>query len=201
MPATVSYITVAPLTAIPVRVFVNRKHILQLSSVAVNEKSIIKLSAINLLRLSNDDFSNMVYDLREQLRELLLVTPLIELFAQRSVLRSTQVARDVGVLWKCKVVVSLGYIVDLRYKLGVLTLVSDVEYLEAKKIVVDPENSARSTLLTKEIKFSFMSKEADSDDEQPNDKKSLSYKLHRQHLCNNRVVDPLVLCVLHRPRS
>lgn len=200
MPATVSYVTVAPSTAIPIRVFVNRKRILLLSTVAVNEKSIIKLSSINLLRLSNYDLNKLIYDLQEQLKEFVLHTPLKELVPQKSVLRTTKITKEVGVQWKCKVVVSLGYVIDLRYKLGHIQG-PDVQYLEEKNLTADPVDSANSSLITKEIKFGFMQTEEGDDEVASDDKKALRYKLHRQNLYNNRVVDPLVLYVLQRPRG
>ena len=202
MPATITYLSVAPNTAIPVRVFVNRKKLLLLSAVAVNEKSIIKLSSINLIRLSNFDLTNLILDLGTQLQKLLLETRLVELFPQRTVLRSAKSVTELSHTWKCKVVVSLGYLADLRYKLSCLET-EDIRFLEDKKIEIDQREAAGSALLQRNIKFDFVKYESASDDElsQLDEKKAISYKLQGQRLLNNKVIDPLDLYVTHRPRS
>ena len=202
MPATITYLSVAPNTAIPVRVFVNRKKLLLLSAVAVNEKSIIKLSSINLIRLSNFDLTNLILDLGTQLQKLLLETRLVELFPQRTVLRSAKSVTELSHTWKCKVVVSLGYLADLRYKLSCLET-EDIKFLEDKKIEIDQREAAGSALLQRNIKFDFVKYESASDDElsQLDEKKAISYKLQGQRLLNNKVIDPLDLYVTHRPRS
>lgn len=202
MPATITYLSVAPNTAIPVRVFVNRKKLLLLSAVAVNEKSIIKLSSINLIRLSNFDLTNLILDLGTQLQKLLLETRLVELFPQRTLLRSAKSVTELSHTWKCKVVVSLGYLADLRYKLSCLET-EDIKFLEDKKIEIDQREAAGSALLQRNIKFDFVKYESASDDElsQLDEKKAISYKLQGQRLLNNKVIDPLDLYVTHRPRS
>ncbi|KAM9921584.1 hypothetical protein OXX59_006405 [Metschnikowia pulcherrima] len=202
MPATITYLSVAPNTAIPVRVFVNRKKLLSSSAVAVNEKSIIKLSSINSIRLSNFDLTNLILDLGTQLQKLLLETRLVELFPQRTVSRSAKSVTELSHTWKCKVVVSLGYLADLRYKLSCLET-DDIRFLEDKKIEIDQREAAGSALLQRNIKFDFVKYESASDDElsQSDEKKAISYKLHGQRLLNNKVIDPLDLYVTHRPRS
>ncbi|KAM9895677.1 hypothetical protein OXX79_007939 [Metschnikowia pulcherrima] len=202
MPATITYLSVAPNTAIPVRVFVNRKKLLSSSAVAVNEKSIIKLSSINSIRLSNFDLTNLILDLGTQLQKLLLETRLVELFPQRTVSRSAKTVTELSHTWKCKVVVSLGYLADLRYKLSCLET-EDIKFLEDKKIEIDQREAAGSALLQRNIKFDFVKYESASDDElsQSDEKKAISYKLQGQRLLNNKVIDPLDLYVTHRPRS
>lgn len=202
MPATITYLAVGPSTAIPVRVFINRKKLLLLNAVAVNEKSIIKLSSINLIRLSNFDLTNLILDLGSQLQQLLLETPLVELFPQRSVLRVSKLVTELSNSWKCKVVVSLGYLADLRYKLSCLQSPLDFRFLDEKKIEIDHNESKGSALLTKTVKFDFVKNEPASDDESLflGDKKSFSYKLQHQRLINSKIVDLLDLYVLHRPR-
>ncbi|KAM9909337.1 hypothetical protein OXX69_005520 [Metschnikowia pulcherrima] len=202
MPATITYLSVAPNTAIPVRVFVNRKKLLSSSAVAVNEKSIIKLSSINSIRLSNFDLTNLILDLGTQLQKLLLETRLVELFPHRTVSRSAKSVTELSHTWKCKVVVSLGYLADLRYKLSCLET-EDIRFLEDKKIEIDQREAAGSALLQRNIKFDFVKYESASDDElsQSDEKKAISYKLQGQRLLNNKVIDPLDLYVTHRPRS
>ncbi|KAM9914944.1 hypothetical protein OXX59_002060 [Metschnikowia pulcherrima] len=202
MPATITYLSVAPNTAIPVRVFVNRKKLLSSSAVAVNEKSIIKLSSINSIRLSNFDLTNLILDLGTQLQKLLLEMRLVELFPQRTVSRSAKSVTELSHTWKCKVVVSLGYLADLRYKLSCLET-EDIRFLEDKKIEIDQREAAGSALLQRNIKFDFVKYESASDDElsQSDEKKAISYKLQGQRLLNNKVIDPLDLYVTHRPRS
>ncbi|KAJ8142676.1 hypothetical protein OY671_004184 [Metschnikowia pulcherrima] len=202
MPATITYLSVAPNTAITVRVFVNRKKLLSSSAVAVNEKSIIKLSSINSIRLSNFDLTNLILDLGTQLQKLLLETRLVELFPQRTVSRSAKSVTELSHTWKCKVVVSLGYLADLRYKLSCLET-EDIRFLEDKKIEIDQREAAESALLQRNIKFDFVKYESASDDElsQSDEKKAISYKLQGQRLLNNKVIDPLDIYVTHRPRS
>lgn len=203
MPATVLFIRFNKDCCAPVRIFVNRKRVLSSQQVAINEKSIIKLSSINLIRLLNFDVTNLIFDIKIALKELLFETPLADLFQQRSVQRSTRVLRELGENWKCKVIVSLGYIADLRYKLGYLQ--NDREFLELKNIEPSSVDIRNVALLTKEITFNFspvLKEESGSDSEaEGKDKKSLKYKLHRAHVLNSKVTDPLDIYVLHRPRG
>lgn len=192
MPATVLFIKVNSQCCIPVRVFVNRKRVLLSSRVSINEKSTIQLSSINLIRLSNYDMTNLILDIKQELTDLLLHTLLPELFPQRSLGRNAKVSRELGSLWKCRVVVSLGYIGDLRYKLGFLQ--KDAGFLDEKGITVSATDSHDVALLTKEIRFSFS-------DHESNDKKNLRYRLHRSVVLNNRVTDSLDLFVLQRARG
>lgn len=203
MPATVLFVKLNLDCCIPIRVFVNRKRVLLSNRVAINEKSIIQLSSINLIRLSNYDMTNLIFDIKDNLKEFLLESPLKDIFAQRSVLRTLRVSRDLGEKWKCRVVASLGYIADLRYKLGYLQ--KDYQFLEEKGIVVSGSDSNEVALLTKEIKFNFspVLKEEGEDlvTVSSEDKKALNYKLHRAKVLNNRITDSLDLFVLQRPRG
>lgn len=202
MPATVSYISLGPDIAIPIRVFVNRCKILLQNSVAVNEKSIIKLSSINLIRLSNYDLNNLIDDIGGELREMLLRARLSELFPKRAVLKTTKVTKNIERNWKCKVNVSLGHIVSLRYNLGCLTLVEDVQFLTERNVQINPSSSAKSALLKKEMKFSFGANLEDGEDVGFNldEKKGVGYKLRRRTLLNNHIVDTLDIFVSHRPK-
>lgn len=167
---------------------------------AINEKSVIQLSSINLIRLSNYDVTNLIFDIKSKLRQFLFDTPLPELFPQRSLLRTLKISKDLGENWKCRVVTTLGYIADLRYKLGHLH--NDYRFLEEKNIALSGSDSNDVALLTKEIKFnsSFVLKE--EDDELPSDdKKVLNYKLHRAEVLTCGVPNSLDLYVLHRPRG
>lgn len=202
MPATVSFIQLTPQTSIPIRVFINRKRILLSNRVAINEKSIIKLSTINLLRLSNNDLTKLIFEINLELKQILFHTPLNELFPKRFVYKSTKLSRDIGDNWKCKLVVSLGYIVNLRYKLGWLREKADIQFILERNIVVSTADSNKIALLTKEIKFNFGGQVQEEENEIAiDDKKSLSYKLNRLTLLNNSIVDSLDLYVLHRPKA
>lgn len=195
MPATVSFIRLDPQTCIPVRVYVHRKQILLSNQVAINEKSIIKLSSVTMIRLSNLDMTKLVEDIKHELNEVLFEERLRKLFPNRSVLKSTQVLRIVGNQWKCRVVMSLGYLADLRYKMGHLVQPEDVTFLEEKKVEVVPYDSSKLALLTKELKFPFQPNEDAADE----DKKAVSYKLKRSSVLNSRITDNLSIFVLHRP--
>lgn len=192
MPATVSYVKIVPQCSIPIRVFINRKRIMLSNRVAINEKSIIKLSSINLLRLSNNDLAKLISEIALELREVLLQIPLRDLFPKRSLQKNTKLSRDIGDNWRCKLVVSIGYIANLRYKLGYLRDAGDIRFLEEKNITVSGVEVNKTCLLTKDIKFSF--------GETVDDKKGLSYKLHKLTLVNNSIVDSLDLFVVQRPR-
>lgn len=196
MPPLVSYILVAPNTAVPVRVFVDRRKVLSLSDVAINEKSVLTLCSINLLRLSNADLASLLLDIRPALKHLLLAALLRDLFPGRPVLRSLKTAKDFGVAWKCKVVVSLGYIVDLRYRLSCLQGAADLDFLREKNIEVDLRQPARPPLLCKSLRFVAGDL---TDEATETDKKSLSYKLQACRLVNSSVVDTLDVFVGHRP--
>lgn len=201
MPATVSYISIGNDTAIPIRVFINRRKILLQSSVAVNEKSIIKLSSINLIRLSNYDLNSLIEDIGPLVRETLLTALLAELFPKRAVLKSTLLVKPIFHNWKCKLCVSLGYIVTLRYNMNCLTSMEDVRWLSEKNVAVNTGASSKSALLIKEMKFSLILTEEGSDDVYHlDDKKNLGYKLRRKNLSNNHIIDTLDLYVVHRPR-
>lgn len=202
MPGTTTYIKVAPGCAIPARVFIDRKRILLNGTVAINDRSIIKLSSINLLRLSNNDITNLVMDIKEELEKILFHEPLRELFPSKFVHGSDRLARDIGTRWKCKVVASLGYVATLRYKLGYLRDVEDMAFLEDRKVDVSARDSARTALLTKELKFTFLERDEEEIHEEENvidDKKMLSYKLNKLALLNNSIVDSLCLYVTSRP--
>lgn len=199
MPATVTYLLIAPDTAIPIRVFVNRSKIFLQNSVAVNEKSVIKLTSINLIRLSNYDLNNLIDDIGAELRQILLQTPLQDLFPKRAVQKTTKLVRDIARSWHCKVTVSLGYIVGLRYNLGSLQLAEDIQYLSERKVAVNASSSAKSALLKKEISISSMSPE-DESAIGLDDTKSVNYKLRHQTLLNNHIVDTLDVYVVHRPK-
>lgn len=201
MPATVSYISVGADTAIPIRIFINRRKILLQNSVAVNEKSTIKLAAINLIRLSNYDLNNLIEDIGPSLREILLTARLAELFPKRAILKTTKLVKDISHNWKCKVNVSLGYIVSLRYNLGRLDLAEDVQFLSEKNVLINPLGLAKSALLRKEMKFSMLGlEEEDELGFHLDDKKSVGYKLRRVNLMNNHIVDTLDVYVVHRPK-
>lgn len=200
MPASVSYIAIGKETSIPIRVFTYRGKILLLNSVAVNEKSIIKLSSINLIRLSNYDLNDLIGDIGEELRELLLLARFAELFPKRAVLKTTKLVKSISRNWKCKVSVSLGFIVSLRYNLGCLSLAEDVQFLSDKNVVVNPLKSKKSALLKKEMEFSMIGFEEDEDDQFClDDKKRVRYKLRERNLINNHLVDTLDIYVVHRP--
>ena len=199
MPATVTYILIAPDTAIPIRVFVNRSKIFLQNSVAVNEKSVIELTSINLIRLSNYDLNNLIDDIGGDLRQILLQTPLQDLFPKRAVQKTTKLVRDIACSWHCKVTVSLGYIVGLRYNLGSLQLAEDIQYLSERKVAVNVSSSAKSALIKKEISISSMFPE-DESAIGLDDTKSVNYKLRHQTLLNNDIVDTLDVYVVHRPK-
>lgn len=164
---------------------------------AINEKSLIKLSSVSMIRLSNLDMTKLVEDIKHELKELMFDCALRELFPKRSVLKTSQVLRILGRQWKCRVVVSLGYLADLRYKMGYLDQPDDIAFLEEKKVVITPTDSGKLALLTKELEFSFH-EPSEGDVE---DKKALSYKLKQLSVLNSRVTDNLSIFVLHRPHN
>lgn len=202
MPGTTTYLKVSPGCSIPVRVFVDRKRILLNGTVAINDRSIIKLSSINLLRLSNNDLTNLTMDIKEELEKLLFEEPLRLIFPSKFVHGSDKVSREIGTRWKCKVIVSLGYMATLRYKLGFLLDRGDIDFLTDRKIDVTAKEAAHTALLVKELKFSFMNRENVEDEDEANtvdDKKTLLYKLNKLALLNNSITDSLDLYVGRRP--
>lgn len=201
MPATVSYFSIGNETAIPIRVFINRRKMLLLNPVSVNEKSIIKLSSINLIRLSNYDLNNLMGDVGSDIRDLLLTDRLAELFPKRAVLKSTKLIKSLSRNWKCKIHVSLGFIVSLRYNLGCLSLTEDVQWLSEKNVLINPVASSKSALIKKELKFSMIGLVEDEEKvTHLDDKKNVGYKFHQMNLLNNHITDALDLYVVHRPK-
>lgn len=196
MAPSVSYIKIHPDCAIQARVFINRNRILLSCDVAINEKSIIKLSLINSLRLSSLDLTNLIHDIKDNLKELLLRIPLRELLPKKSVTRATRVVKDFSNQWKCRVSVTLGYLADLRFKLGYLKG-DDVLFVEERNFVLSTADSRKTALLNRLFKFNAVFNE----DEFTDDKKSLGYTLQRIKLFNNRVTDSLDVFVTHRPRN
>lgn len=195
MPATVSFIRLNNHTCVPIRVYVHRKEIILSSQVAINEKSLINLSSVSMIRLSNLDMTKLVEDIKHELKHLMFDSALRELFPKRSVLKKSQVLRVLGKAWKCRVVVSLGYLADLRYKMGYLDQADDILFLEEKKIDITPVDTSKVALLAKELKFSFH----EPGEGEGEDKKAISYKLKRFSVVNSRVTDNLSVYVLHRP--
>lgn len=193
MPASVSYIKLTGKSLIQVRVFINRKKVLLNNTVAINDRSLIKLSSINLLRLSNNDLTKLINDIRDQLVEFLFHEPLEQIFPGRSANKLSKTTREMGQNWKCNVVVSLGYIANLRFRLGYLRNGQDLEFIELHKVPVAYKDSSKTALLEKDLKFV-------SQDEEDN-KKSFSYTLNRLDLLNNSVVDGLDVYVQRRPTS
>lgn len=204
MPGTTTYVQVAPGNAIPVRVFVDRRRIVLNNTVAINDRSIIKLSSINLLRLLNNDLTNLVMDVKEDLEKLLFEEPLRYLIPLKFVHGSDKLSRDIGKTWKCKMVASLGYIASLRFGLGYLQDKDDIRFLEDRKVDVAMKNSNRTALLTKELRFSFMEPDEGIIHDEENvidDKKTISYRLNKLALLNNSIVDSLDLYVTSRPQK
>ena len=198
MPATVSFIQISPHACIPVKVFVHRKQMWLRGQ--LNDKSLLKLSSVSLIRLSNPDMTKLVEDIKDELKQLLLHELLRRLFPGKPILKSSQVKKILGRLWKCRVVVSLGYLADLRFKLHTLVQADDVSFLDEKNILVSATDSNELALLTKEIMFSFQEPDEDGVNEGL-DKKTISYKLDRIAVMNSRATDTLSVFVLHRPRN
>lgn len=202
MPGTTTYVQVSPGQSIPVRVFVNRRRIILNNTVAINDRSIIKLSSINLLRLLNNDLTNLIMDVKEELQKILFQEPLRYLFPLKFVHGSDKLSKDIGTRWKCKVVASLGYLASLRYKLGYLRDQDDIHFLEDRKVDVTSKDTNRTALLTKELKFTFMEPDEGvihDEDNVLDDKKTLSYRLNKLALLNNSIIDSLDLYVTSRP--
>ena len=101
----------------------------------LNDKSLLKLSSVSLIRLSNPDMTKLVEDIKDELKQLLLHELLRRLFPGKPILKSSQVKKILGRLWKCRVVVSLGYLADLRFKLHTLVQADDVSFLDEKILI------------------------------------------------------------------
>lgn len=200
MPSTVTFIKVAGNTAIPARVFVNRARIVLSAPVAVNEKSLIKLTRINILRLSNNDLNSLIDDIRDEVRDLLIKKPLRDLFA----LAAKLILDNVGHNWKCRVTVSLNFVANLRFQLHILTS-DDYTFLTGEKklnlaAVIGSQNRGNLGLMQRYIRFQFH--EEDSENDAENDTKKLfDHRMHKIRLANNRLGDCLDLYVYSRPQN
>lgn len=176
---TVTFVKISGI-AVKVRVYVNRTHLLLSSTVAVSEKLLVNLKAINSLRLSNTDLNRLIADVEVQLREFLLQEPLAVLFPKRA----ASAARVLGVRWKCEAKVSLLFLAHLRSQLGVL-LSDDAALLEQRNVTL--KHKGRGALMSTLVSFAF-------DEEE----KQVEYKLAREQTLD--APDALALFVLERPK-
>lgn len=196
MPSTVTFIKVAGSTAVPARVFVNRSRIVLSASVAVNEKSLIKLTRINILRLSNNDLNSLIDDIRDEIHNILLKKPLRVLFG----LQTRLVLDNVGEKWKCRVTVSLSFVANLRFQLHILSS-DDYTFLTVDRklnmaTVIGSQNRGNLGLMQRYIRFQFHEEE---DDAENDTKKLFDHRMHRIRLANNHLGDCLDLYVYSRP--
>lgn len=109
--------------------------------------------------------------------------------------------QEIANAWKCKLVVSLGYLVDLRYSLRLDFSGPDVSFLDLHAITVLDSDRGLSRLLERSFRFLFLENEDDSSLMSLDDKKQVRYSLASRRLLNNKLTDPLTLYVLSRPRS
>ena len=157
---TLTYVSVGPHDAFPIRVFVHRRKLLastKSSVVAVNQRSILHLSRINIIRLSNADLDSLVSNIRHSLMDVLLNLVTF-------VLDKTD--------WKCYVKVPVHIMLQLRFYLNSLTN-RDQEWLEQKNIHF---SKCDTELLTRETKYLFK-QDPDDDNELVLEKKESQYSI------------------------
>lgn len=210
---TLTFLKITNNHSTPIRCFINRKKLISSSPISINERSIIKLSNMNILKLSNNDLKNLILDLKPQLIDLIMTRPLIDLFKLgHGNSNNEKLSFDnMGNQWKCKIIISLYFIINTRFKLGYLNH-KDMQWCLEKKInmsIITTGGTSGSgvndlNLITRELKFN-LPKEFKSDDDDEfgdnlnDDKKNLNYKLKKVNLINNKLNNPIDLYVYKRP--
>lgn len=171
---TLTYIAVGRHDAFPIRVFVHRKKLLastRSSVVAVNQRSLLHLSRINIIRLSNADLNALISDIRHPLMEVLL-----HLEISHTAPKTSQMTFTLDkTAWKCHVKVLVHLMLQLRYFLNALKP-NDQTYLEQKNIHF---TKCDTQLLTREAKYLF---KQDADDDNMVDKKESEYSIGSRRL-------------------
>lgn len=184
MPATTSFIRVTTDKSIPVRIFVNRSKLLENASViSVNEKSIVKLQKINILKLSNGDINSLIGTIRRELVDVLTNKPIGKLL-EENILRNNRIVIDINKHeWKCYMNISVDFLVNLRLNIGRLTK-DDIEHISKRK-----GSNFSVSLLVKTSNFSF-----------EEEKKLTKYKIRKSNLVSG-FHDGLDLYVYDRPNK
>lgn len=205
MPSNVTFMKLTRNSSIPLRIFINRKRILLTNAVSINEKSIIKLSSMNILKLSNNDLNDLISDLKEDLTRIFCETSLLELFTNLHLL-SRIVIDDLGKRWKVKMITSLNYILNLRCRMNLLSD-KDLNFLIERKInlanLLNNHVNNSMHLIKRNIQFTHILKE-DSDDmsmDTNDDKKQVDYNWKRYNILGNRSLNPVDLYVCKRPND
>lgn len=182
MPATTSFIKITVDKSIPTRIFVNRLKLLENASViSVNEKSIVKLQKINILKLSNNDIRSLITSIREKLIDILINKPIAELIGANVIQNKRIVVNIDEYEWKCYMCVSVDFLVNVRVNTGILTN-EDLEHLGKRKT-----ENAGANLLVKKSKFTFSE-----------EKKIASYRIRKSDLIGS-FHDCLDLYIYGRP--
>lgn len=166
MPATASFIKVTSDKSIPVRIFVNRLKLLENSSVvSVNERSIVRLQRINILKLSNPDIRSLLEEIRQDLIDVLTEKSISELMRDNK-LRNNRMIVDInGREWKCYISFSVDFLVRLRVGIGRMTS-EDIEHMGKSK-----DSRFSVDLLQKSSSYTFKE-----------DKKMTLYRIRRTRL-------------------
>lgn len=172
---TLSYISVGPRDAFPIRVFVHRRKLLDSTKaavVAVNQRSILHLSRINIIRLSNVDLNSLVTDIQQALMDVLLRLEINYSTSKNAQMKFVLDKTD----WKCYVKVPILLMLQLRFHLGALRT-RDHEYIEQRNIHF---SKCDTELLTRETKYTF--KQDPDDDSLVSDKKESQYTISRKNM-------------------
>lgn len=173
----ISFVKITEDVSIPVKVFINRKKIrssANSSKVAINQKSIVKLNQVNYLKLSGKDLNSLINDIEKDTLNL-LIDKLLEEIYQTS--EKGKIVIDLDNTWSCTVILSIEFIINLRFYLNKLSG-DDIRLIEAKKAKISSMNDENLGFLIKEQTFSFQEDEEMS-------KKLVDYKFRRKKLINN----------------
>ncbi|CUM66449.1 uncharacterized protein PRCAT00004113001 [Priceomyces carsonii] len=173
----ISFVKITEDVSIPVKVFINRKKIrssANSSKVAINQKSIVKLNQVNYLKLSGKDLNSLINDIEKDTLNL-LIDKLLEEIYQTS--EKGKIVIDLDNTWSCTVILSIEFIINLRFYLNKLSG-DDIRLIEAKKAKISSMNDENLGFLIKEQTFSFQEDEEMS-------KKLVDYKFRREKLINN----------------
>lgn len=181
MTASIHFIKLGKCNVAPIKVFINRLKLLENSStLSVNERSIVTLQKINLIKLSNKDVAKLIKAIRLKLLEFI-----VEKCTQtdsrdpRGYVFVTDFEEEE---WKCQVKIKEFVALKICRMMGFVSLISDEQHSDSKEQAISKDVK----VLLKSPLFSF--------DE---DKKEL-YKIHKTSLVA-RIQDSIEIYVYGRP--
>ncbi|CCE80339.1 Piso0_003455 [Millerozyma farinosa CBS 7064] len=181
MTASIHFIKLGKYNVAPVKIFINRLKLLENSTtVSVNERSIVTLQKINLIKLSNKDAAKLIKAIRLKL---------LEFIVQKCTQRDSRDSReDVFVTdfdveeWKCQVKIQEFVALKICRMMGYASWLSEEQHSDPKESAISKD----VRVLLKSPVFSF------------NEDKKESYRINKTSLVA-RIQDSIEIYVYGRP--